>query len=168
MYPDDIPGAKDIGFDFIITNTMKSELPDEVKNRVKDLVQKIRSRFNNLSIEVESVDIIDEPVIEFRSTKKGTVIKVCEVCCEEFETAWEERETCGCPEHRGNELYESVKGCWIQIEENTSDLGGVKVKSVEYLDERQDVYNGTVALYHNYFTVDENTGTIVNQLNCGE
>lgn len=64
VYPDDIPGAKDIGFDFIITNTMKSELPDEVKGRVKDLVQKIRSRFNNLPLEVESVDIIDEKKVK--------------------------------------------------------------------------------------------------------
>ena len=42
------------------------------------------------------------------------------------------------------------------------------VKDVEFLDERENVYNGTVAVYHNYFTIDEKTNTIVNQLNCGE
>ena len=44
----------------------------------------------------------------------------------------------------------------------------VTVESVEFIEERENVYNGTVAVYHNYFTVDENTNTIVNQLNCGE
>ena len=39
----------------------------------------------------------------------------------------------------------------------------VKVKSVEFFG-RENVYNGTVAVYHNYFTVDENTNTIINQM----
>ena len=45
--------------------------------------------------------------------------------------------------------------------------GRSKVVSIDYIG-RMDVYNGTVEQYHNYFTVDERTNLMVNQLNCGE
>lgn len=61
IYPGDIPGAPKIGFDFILTDTKKDELVDEVKYRVESLVSKIKEKFNRgLSIEIESIEIIDE------------------------------------------------------------------------------------------------------------
>ena len=110
---------------------------------------------------------IDENDVEFTEcsgTKKGTVIKKCEVSGEEFECVWDEREVCT-REGYDADLYniKLKKVC------TSSDIYEyMTVKDVEFLGERENVYNGTVAVYHNYFTVDENTSTIVNQLNCGE
>ena len=110
---------------------------------------------------------IDEKDVEFTEcsgTKKGTVIKKCEVSGEEFECVWDEREVCT-REGYDADLYniKLKKVC------TSSDIYEyMTVKDVEFLGERENVYNGTVAVYHNYFTVDENTSTIVNQLNCGE
>ena len=110
---------------------------------------------------------IDEKDVEFTEcsgTKKGTVIKKCEVSGEEFECVWDEREVCT-REGYDADLYniKLKKVC------TSSDIYEyMTVKDVEFLGERENVYNGTVAVYHNYFTIDEKTNTIVNQLNCGE
>ena len=110
------------------------------------------------------IDEKDKQFTEYTGTKKGTVIKKCEVSGEEFECIWNEREICT-REGYEMDLYN------IKLEKvcTSSDIYEyMTVKDVEFLDERENVYNGTVAVYHNYFTVDENTNTIVNQLNCGE
>lgn len=106
----------------------------------------------------------DKLFTEYTGTKKGTVIKRCEVSGEEFECIWDEREICT------REGYEAdLYNIKLQKVCTSSENYEYKtVENVELLDEREDVYNGTVAVYHNYFTVDENTNTIVNQLNCGE
>lgn len=117
----------------------------------------------------DSVDLptgIDEQIksfTDYTGTKKGTVIKKCEVTGEEFERTWDEREVC-VREGYEADLYE-MKTRVATISDNYDYR---TVESVEYIDGRTDVYNGTVAVYHNYFTVDETTGTKVNQLNCGE
>ena len=110
------------------------------------------------------IDEKDKQFTEYTGTKKGTVIKKCEVSGEEFECIWNEREIFT-REGYEMDLYniKLKKVC------TSSDIYEyMTVKDVEFLDERENVYNGTVAVYHNYFTVDENTNTIVNQLNCGE
>ena len=110
------------------------------------------------------IDEKDKQFTEYTGTKKGTVIKKCEVSGEEFECIWNEREICT-REGYEMDLYN------IKLEKvcTSSDIYEyMTVKDVEFLGERENVYNGTVAVYHNYFTVDENTNTIVNQLNCGE
>jgi hypothetical protein len=109
---------------------------------------------------------IDEKDIEFTEytgTKKGTVIKKCEVSGEEFECVWDEREVCT---RKGYEvdLY-NIKS---NVTTKSDNYEYKTVTKVEFPVERENVYNGTVAVYHNYFTVDDNTGTIINQLNCGE
>ena len=112
----------------------------------------------------DGIDEKDKQFTEYTGTKKGTVIKKCEVSGEEFECIWNEREICT-REGYEMDLYN------IKLEKvcTSSDIYEyMTVKDVEFLDERENVYNGTVAVYHNYFTVDENTNTIVNQLNCGE
>ncbi len=109
---------------------------------------------------------IDEKDIEFTEctgTKKGTVIKKCEVSGEEFECVWDEREVCT------REGYEvDLYNLKSNVTTKSDNYEYKTVAKVEFPVERENVYNGTVAVYHNYFTVDDNTGTIINQLNCGE
>lgn len=63
--PGDIPGDSGVGFDFTLTNVMKSELREEVSRRVLSLVQKIRAKHGQgVSIEVNSLDIIDEERVD--------------------------------------------------------------------------------------------------------
>lgn len=64
IWPDDIPGASGMGFDFIITNTMKSELPGEVKRKVSDLVSRIQARFKGVSIEVSDITLLNEKQVK--------------------------------------------------------------------------------------------------------
>ncbi len=112
----------------------------------------------------DDIDEKDKQFTEYTGTKKGTVIKKCEVSGEEFECTWDEREICT------REGYEAdLYNIKLKKVCTSSDIYEyMTVKDVEFLGERENVYNGTVAVYHNYFTVDENTNTIVNQLNCGE
>ena len=61
IYPGDIPGASQIGFDFTITDTFKANLEDTVKSRVDSLVKKISDQFSpSLKINLESCDLIDD------------------------------------------------------------------------------------------------------------
>ena len=109
---------------------------------------------------------IDEKDIEFTEytgTKKGTVIKKCEVSGEEFECVWDEREVCTREGYEAD-LY-NIKS---NVTTKSDNYEYKTVTKVEFPVERENVYNGTVAVYHNYFTVDDNTGAIINQLNCGE
>ena len=105
----------------------------------------------------------DRRFTDFTPTKKGTVIKRCEVTDEEFECVWDEREVC-----TKNGYESDLYGIKSRPNTNSKNYEYKRVKSVEYLEERENVYNGTVAVYHNYFTTDDRTNTIVNQLNCGE
>ena len=109
------------------------------------------------------VDEKDRRFTEYTGTKKGTVIKTCEVTGEEFECVWDEREVCTIDGYEAD-LY-NIKS---QVSTKSVNYVYKKVESVEFPESRTNVYNGTVAVYHNYFTVDEKTNTIVNQLNCGE
>jgi intein/homing endonuclease len=109
------------------------------------------------------IDEEDKQFTEYTGTKKGTVIKKCEVSGEEFECIWDEREICTREGYEAD-LYN------IKLQKVCTSSDNYEYKTVEDVEllGREDVYNGTVAIYHNYFTVDENTNTIVNQLNCGE
>ena len=73
IYPNDIPNSPNIGFDFILTDVKKDELVRNIRNRVEILVNKIKDKFTKtLSIEIESIEIIDE-------TKVKLVINVNQV-----------------------------------------------------------------------------------------
>lgn len=47
VYPGDIPGKSSIGFDFTITDALKTELADKVKDKVESLVRKISNQFSS-------------------------------------------------------------------------------------------------------------------------
>lgn len=111
----------------------------------------------------EDIDERDKEFTEYTGTKKGTVIKRCEVTGEEFECVWDEREVCT-KDGYAADLY-NIKS---NVTTKSDNYEYKTVTKVEFPVERENVYNGTVAVYHNYFTVDDNTGTIINQLNCGE
>ena len=59
IYPGDIPWSS-IGFDFIMTNVLKSDVPMEIKSRVQKLLNRFNDRFSGVSISLESIEIIDE------------------------------------------------------------------------------------------------------------
>lgn len=118
---------------------------------------------NNVALPSD-IDEEDKQFTEYTGTKKGTVIKKCEVSGEEFECIWDEREVCTREGYEAD-LY-NIK--LSKVCTSSDNYVFKTVENVRTLDKKENVYNGTVAIYHNYFTVDENTNTIVNQLNCGE
>lgn len=61
IYPGDIPGALEYGFNFNLQGVYQDELPAELKSRLGSLVQKINSRFaSGISLSIESLEIISE------------------------------------------------------------------------------------------------------------
>lgn len=59
IYPEDIPWSA-IGFDFILTDTPKSDVPAEVEYRVRMLLNRFSERFSGVDISLESIEILDE------------------------------------------------------------------------------------------------------------
>ena len=116
-------------------------------------------KMKNVSDLPTEISETDKRFTEYEGTKKGTVIKRCEVTGEEFECVWEERELCTKTGYEAD-LFNMKK----DVMTSSENYEYVEVKSVEFFG-RENVYNGTVAVYHNYFTVDENTNTIINQMN---
>lgn len=79
IYPNDIPGASQVGFDFIFTNVKKNEIVNEIRGRIDSLISKIKSKFpSNPNIQVVSLDLIDE-------TRIKLVISVNQIQSEEIE-----------------------------------------------------------------------------------
>ena len=61
IYPGDVPGVPEFGFDFNLLGVMKEDLPKEIKSRVAGLVNKVNSRFSaGIKLEVVSLEIISE------------------------------------------------------------------------------------------------------------
>lgn len=69
IYPGDIPGASDIGFNFIFTDVKKDEIVSEVKSRVNILIEKLKSKIinemgsNRVSIVVNELALMDETTV---------------------------------------------------------------------------------------------------------
>ena len=59
VYPDDIPWSA-IGFDFLMTDTKKPNVPGEIEYRVRNLLDRFQKRFSGVVIEFESIEILDE------------------------------------------------------------------------------------------------------------
>ena len=60
IYPGDIPGAKNIGFNFVITNTKKDELLEEIRSRVGSLISSIQNVSPGVDISLETLEFIDD------------------------------------------------------------------------------------------------------------
>lgn len=62
IFPNDIPGAPEIGFNFVFNDVKKDEVVGEVRSRVSSLASVIKQRLNNNSynISVDSIEILDE------------------------------------------------------------------------------------------------------------
>ena len=64
VYPGDIPGAEDIGFDFNLRGTFKADLESEVGSRISSLVSKFQNRFSgSLAFSLEECSLIDESTV---------------------------------------------------------------------------------------------------------
>lgn len=64
IYPKDIPGAPNIGFNFILGDTKKDELVNNINSRINELINKIKSNYSDTTtttvITLKSIEIIDE------------------------------------------------------------------------------------------------------------
>ena len=64
IYPGDIPGLPEMGFDFILTDVKKDEVVREVTRRAESLVSVLRGKFDeNITIEISSIELINEEKI---------------------------------------------------------------------------------------------------------
>lgn len=78
IWPNDIPNAQSIGFDFIMTDVKKAEVVDTITDRVNKLVSKIGNMFSgSVNINTESIELIDE-------TKVKITINVNQIKSEEI------------------------------------------------------------------------------------
>ena len=59
IYPDDIPNSN-IGFNFVISDVKKSELPGEIRSRITSLITRLQSRFSGITISLESLELLSE------------------------------------------------------------------------------------------------------------
>ena len=59
IYPDDIPWSG-IGFDFLMTDVKKPEVPSEIEYRVRKLLDRFQNRFSGVKIDLDSIEILDE------------------------------------------------------------------------------------------------------------
>lgn len=79
VFPGDIPGASDYGFNFLFTNVMKEDLETEIKGRVQDLVDKLSKRFTSegVVISLVSVTLITETkarvILSINNSETGVV-----------------------------------------------------------------------------------------------
>ena len=61
IWPREIPGLPQLGFDFILTDVKKADLVSNVTSRLSSLITKIQDKFGaSVTITLDSVEIIDE------------------------------------------------------------------------------------------------------------
>ncbi len=77
IWPGDIPGKSNIGFDFILSGINKDKILDTLTDRLKELARKFDS-----SISIDQVVMIDyktaEVVISAGSVSSSTIINIYE------------------------------------------------------------------------------------------
>lgn len=64
VYPNDIPGTGDIGFDFILIDIKKDQLENEINTRLNLLVDKFKKKMANVKMEIDSIELIDETKVK--------------------------------------------------------------------------------------------------------
>lgn len=60
VYPREIPGLPNLGFDFLLTDVTKDRVLDEIKSRVANLVSKFQQKFTDIKMTVDSITLISE------------------------------------------------------------------------------------------------------------
>ena len=71
--PGDIPHNDSIGFNFILTNTMKDELENEIVYRLKSLIDTIKSQVPDVGLKIESITLINEEKVRLVLQINGKV-----------------------------------------------------------------------------------------------
>ena len=64
IFPGDIPGDDQIGFDFIMTNTKKADLADDIRRRVEILISKLQKKVSNVKISLVEAALINETTVK--------------------------------------------------------------------------------------------------------
>ena len=61
VYPDDIPGASNIGFDYIFSDVKKDEVKEVLRERINNLIDVIKNKFkSSIDIRIHSLDLLTE------------------------------------------------------------------------------------------------------------
>ena len=69
IWPREIPGLPQLGFDFILTDVKKADLVSNVSSRLSSLITKIQDKFGaSVTITLDSVEIIDETKVRVTIT----------------------------------------------------------------------------------------------------
>ena len=81
VWPNDIPGLSDIGFDFILSNVKRPDMLSEVSTRLGSLVDKLRGKFSNVDITIDQIELLSESRVRVTLTvnNKNTEKIVIEV-----------------------------------------------------------------------------------------
>lgn len=80
IFPGDIPGAPDFGYDFNLQGTYQDVLPAELESRVSRLIQKVNSRFpaQRMNLRLESLELLSPERARLRISA-GTLVDDIEV-----------------------------------------------------------------------------------------
>ena len=69
IWPGEIPGLPQLGFDFILTDVKKSDLVNDVTSRLSTLITKIQDKFGTaVKITLDSVETIDASRVRATTT----------------------------------------------------------------------------------------------------
>ena len=63
VYPGDIPNYESLGFDFIMNDVKKDELVSEIRNRLGNLVTKIKKQFQGIHMSITDIELINETTL---------------------------------------------------------------------------------------------------------
>lgn len=81
IYPGDVPGLPNYGFDFNLVEVLKDDLSREIRSRISNLVNKVNSRFSSgVSLSVTSLELISETkvrvILQAGLTKEEVVVNI--------------------------------------------------------------------------------------------
>lgn len=63
IYPGDIPNYESLGFDFIMNDVKKDELVSEIRNRLGNLITKIKKQFQGIQMSITDIELINETTL---------------------------------------------------------------------------------------------------------
>lgn len=74
VMPGDIPGNRGIGSDFNLVGVTKQDLSSEINSRINNIIDKIKSQFQLVEIEVTKFNLISETTAIVELTVAGNEI----------------------------------------------------------------------------------------------